>query len=364
MASSSRSAVARPDRRTSPPRRPGRTGSTGRPCGCPRAATTPAQPLQPLTADRLLPRDRDERDGREVVQLVRAQLAAPRPRRADFLRSSSTSSSRSRTPERLSRRPRTVPATSSPFSRSSSASSDPSWPPTPVMSARGTSQRRPRRRCWASASRREVRREAAQQRFVAGAARRSGRIAAVRRASPDGSAPARLCTWAASARRTPPRRATDAPARGGRWRAAFTRRLRDTVEPRRERGARRLAVLVPDRAARVQDDPPGHAQAVVRLLAVHEDRLVEAAEGEELVAAHHHQRAGGRRHVDRLAGACARGRPSPRPYVAVFGRSRARPPRASRRAASSRSPVATATPASSSSSRSGASQPCSTRRRS
>ena len=39
-----------------------------------------------------------------------------------------------------------------------------------------------------------------------------------------------------------------------------------------------------DCALRVEDDPARDAEAVVRLLAVHEDRLVEPAEGEEVVS--------------------------------------------------------------------------------
>ena len=52
-------------------------------------------------------------------------------------------------------------------------------------------------------------------------------------------------------------------------------------------------------AAGMEDDPPRHAQAVVRLLSVHEERLVEAAERQEVRAADHHQRARRRRDVHR-----------------------------------------------------------------
>ena len=109
---------------------------------------------------------------------------------------------------------------------------------------------------------------------------------------------------------------------------------------------------------------PGDAQAVVGLLAVHEQRLVEAAERQELVAPDHHQRAGGRRDVDRRRRArCARGAPSSRPYVAVFGAISS--PAASIVAPSGLTQQARSRPRSpgspSSSARSGASQPGSTR---
>src|SRR5205809_722774 len=59
-----------------------------------------------------------------------------------------------------------------------------------------------------------------------------------------------------------------------------------------------MAVLVPDRAPGMKDNPSGDAQAVIGFFPVHEERLVEAPEREELAAPDHHQRAGGRRYVD------------------------------------------------------------------
>jgi hypothetical protein len=53
-------------------------------------------------------------------------------------------------------------------------------------------------------------------------------------------------------------------------------------------------------AARMEHDTPGHLEAVVGLLAVHPEALVEAALREELLAPDHHQRPGGRSDVDGL----------------------------------------------------------------
>ena len=96
---------------------------------------------------------------------------------------------------------------------------------------------------------------------------------------------------------------------------------------------------MPDRAARVEHDPARNAQAVVGLLAVHEERLVEPAQRQVLLAADHHQRAGGGLDVERLRGAGRRAvrRRAGRRWP-CSARSRARPPRGARRPAAAARP--------------------------